>query len=168
MSEKKAEITELTGKCPTCDSTQIASYDRVYATARVACFYRAPDGTVDAEYAGESDVDWNSQEPVDRAKPFVCLDCGQRLSLDQIKLVSESARNGDTAIPLPRYAFLLYYGSRLLTEVHADVIDLSTQEVRELAKASATKLQCIRQTGETLGALIFKIDNCMVKVVALW
>ncbi len=57
-----------TDKCPKCERAPIAILERLYAWASL----QGGDGGFD--YAGESDIDWDSQEPdeTDKQVHLVC------------------------------------------------------------------------------------------------
>jgi hypothetical protein len=66
--------------CKYCGSDEIESYDTVIALARVNNWTRDADGVPVPEYAGGSEVFWDTQSPVDPALPYQCGECREQLA----------------------------------------------------------------------------------------
>jgi len=68
-------------KCPSCkDGGEIVGYDRVIALAQIAGWTKDKYGDFDPDWAGETEIDWNSQSPHDHELPYLCTSCSQCLA----------------------------------------------------------------------------------------
>lgn len=66
--------------CPHCHSSEIQGADVVLVNAAISAFTLNAAGELEPQWGGESDVDWNSQAPEDKSRPFMCASCDARLS----------------------------------------------------------------------------------------
>lgn len=73
-------MTEIKAACKNCGGTDIVSFDHIIATCRVDGWSRNEAGELVPEYCGESDVFWDTQEPMYEKTPYQCGDCGELLA----------------------------------------------------------------------------------------
>lgn len=77
-------MIEIKAACAACGSTDIVSFDHIIATCRVQAWSRNEAGGLVPEFGGESDVFWDTQEPVYEKMPYQCGDCGEMLGADDL------------------------------------------------------------------------------------
>jgi len=76
-------ITLTCAKCGAEDS--IVADDVVQLVANAASWDMSPDGmTLEPEWEGGSDVDWDTQRPRDPKWPYCCSECGKSYSPGQL------------------------------------------------------------------------------------
>lgn len=80
----------VTAVCPHCKSADsLYGLDVVTALACLSGFTRDANGNLEPDWAGDTDVLWDSQKPKDPAKPYYCQDCEKTLALSDLVIESE-------------------------------------------------------------------------------
>lgn len=82
-------MTEIKVACPVCGSVDIVSFDHIIATCRVQAWSRNEAGGLVPEFGGESDVFWDTQEPMYEKTPYQCGDCGEMLAEADLVVTEE-------------------------------------------------------------------------------
>lgn len=67
-------------KCGECGSSDIVLLESVVCRTPIGSWSRDADGILQYELMGGTDVDWNSQRPIDEELPYECSECGCGLS----------------------------------------------------------------------------------------
>lgn len=77
--------------CPTCGNLSgFTSAERILATADINTFSLDEDGGVSPDYAGETEVHWDTQETIEE-NPYSCNDCGVEFQ-EPVKVTREQLR----------------------------------------------------------------------------
>ena len=83
------EPQRFKARCKKCGGADIGGYDKLIAIAAIVGFEQNEHGEVVPVWGDESEVDWNSQEPFNEAKPYWCGGCGELLSVNDLELSPE-------------------------------------------------------------------------------
>lgn len=85
-----SDVADVTATCPHCGSEDICGYDHIMASAGIQGWMRTSDGELIPDWAGSTDVHWDTQQPNDDNRPYQCQDCGELLSAKELVVVEQN------------------------------------------------------------------------------